>query len=195
MTKAIITIVSFGIAVGVFFMYTQPQYDEVNALRSDIAQFDSALTKSNQMQELKRELISKYNTFGADQLNRLTHLLPDHVDNVRLVLDLDSMASRYGMPVQNVVVDRPDVQRENQATVIGALSSQAATFDSVTLRFTTQGTYANFVALLQDLELSLRIVDVVQITIDPVGDQKDEKGVFIEPQYRFDVTLKTYWLK
>lgn len=200
MSKILTTVIMLGIAAGVFFVYTKPTYDKVDALKGEIAQFDGALDKSKEMQELKRSLLARYNTFTSEQLNRLTRLLPDHVDNVRLVLDLDSLASRYGMAVQNVVINRDLASVEQSQTVIGTLSAQATRYDSLTLQFATRGTYPNFIAFLKDLESSLRIVDLVGLTIDPeaVAPIKDESGKEIaplEPLYRFNVTLRTYWLK
>lgn len=190
------TIIMLAIAGGVFFVYTKPTYDKIDTLKAEISQFDSALDKSKEMQELKRSLLSRYNTFTSEQLNRLSRLLPDHVDNVRLVLDLDSLASRYGMAVQNVVVDRDLSVVNQEQTVIGALSAQAAQYDSLTMQFATRGTYASFVAFLKDLESSLRIVDLVALTVDPdstpVGPDGEPLG---DPIYRYNVTLRTYWLK
>ena len=200
MSKILTTLIMLGIAAGVFFVYTKPTYDKVDTLKSEIAQFDGALDKSKEMQELKRSLLSRYNTFTSEQLNRLTRLLPDHVDNVRLVLDLDSLASRYGMAVQNVVINRDLASLEQSQTVIGTLSAQATRYDSLTLQFATRGTYPNFMTFLNDLESSLRIVDLVGLTIDPEPivtgtDEAGEDVAPLEPVYRYSDTLRTYWPK
>lgn len=198
MTKILIAILSFVIAGAVFFFYTQPTYDSAQAVEADIAEFDGALTKSRELQELKTALLSRYNTFSSEQLGRLTRLLPDHVDNVRLVLDFDSLASRYGMAVQNVLISRADTSEDPSSTVIGSLNEQASTFDSLTLQFTTTGTYDNFVAFLEDLETNLRIVDLVGLTIEQVQrppNEAEEETESQEPIYRYNVSLRTYWLK
>lgn len=185
-----------AIAGGVFFVYTKPTYDNIDTLKAEISQFDSALDKSKEMQELKRSLLSRYNTFTSEQLNRLGRLLPDHVDNVRLVLDLDSLASRYGMAVQNVVIDRDLSVVKQEQTVIGALSAQAAQYDSLTMQFATRGTYNSFVGFLKDLESSLRVVDLVALSIDPDSSTVGPDGEpLADPIYRYNVTLRTYWLK
>lgn len=195
MSKIVITLVGLGLAGGIFFLYTKPAYDQIQITKQEVAQFEAALDKARELQELKRALLARYNTFTTDDLNRLSRLLPDHVDNVRLVLDLDSMAARYGMAIQNVVINRAAQSEEEQATVLGALAAQASTYDSLTLQFNTRGTYGNFVNLMQDLESGLRIVDVVALSIEPEQTQTQEGETISDPIYRYNITVRTYWLK
>ena len=58
-------------------------------------------------EQLKQSLLSRFNAFKTEDLDRLRKLLPDHVDNVRLILDLDNLAARHGMALQNVVISEP----------------------------------------------------------------------------------------
>lgn len=199
MMKTLTGVLTLAVAAGVFFVYTRPAYQSIQAIQSDIAQYDRALEKAKELAELKQTLLSRYNTFSASSLERLNRLLPDHVDNVRLVLDLDGIASRYGMAIQNVIISRVDEKAQQQATVIGALSAQVSTYDSLTLQFSTEGTYEDFTRFLQDLEGSVRIVDLVALKIEADKQAKrDEKGELIivpNERYKYDVTVRTYWLK
>jgi len=197
MTKIIAIFVALGIAGGVFFLYTKPTYDEVQRIKAEVSQFDAALNKARELQDLKRTLLARYNTFTSEQLNRLTRLLPDHVDNVRLVLDLDSMASRYGMAVQNVVINRAaETDKASQQTVLGALTAQSSVSDSLTMQFSMRGTYTNFVSFLEDLESGLRLVDLVALSLQADNDSTESAdGAPQEPRYTYNVTIRTYWLK
>lgn len=195
MSKIITIFIVLGIAGGIFFLYTKPHYDNIQEVKAEVAQFDTALDKAKELQELKRALLARYNTFTSENLNRLSRLLPDHVDNVRLVLDLDSMAARYGMAIQNVVINRSAESASNEATVLGALTAQANAHDSLTMQFNTRGTYTNFVNFMQDLESGLRIVDVVALSIEPDGGNDTEGAAPTEPTYNYNITIRTYWLK
>jgi hypothetical protein len=118
-------------------------------------------------------------------------LLPDHVDNVALILDLDNIASQHGMPIENVDVSTPASSGANGGNTVAAIGVGSQKYDSVTIRFATNGTYANFVGLLQELERALRVVDLVSLSIAP-----NTKGpVFGEPEYTYEIVLRTYWLK
>jgi hypothetical protein len=135
---------------------------------------------------LKQSLLARYNAFNPDDIERLHKLLPDHIDNVRLVLDLDTLASKHNIALQNVAVARPNEQSSVGNGTIGPLRQS---YDSVTLKFATSGTYDRFKTFLLDLEDSLRIVDLTALTMSAEASSAGE------PTYRFDVTLRTYWHK
>lgn len=190
MTRTLFSLIFVAAAGALFFLYTKPAYDQVRSIQEQITQYDQALVKAGELQRLKESLLSRFNAFNPVDVDRLHKLLPDHVDNVRLVLDLDTLASQHGFALQNVVINAPvaAVQGRDQRQVV--LGPNREVYDSLTLRFATGGTYPNFVQFMKALEESLRIVDVVALTIDP--DSTPTGG---EPLYRFDITLRTYWLK
>lgn len=189
MTRILLTIVLFLAAIALFVLYTKPTYDSVRSTQEAIAEYDAALSKADELQRLKQQLLSRYNAFNPVDIDRLRKLLPDHVDNVRLVLDLDTLASKYGFALQNVVIDAQGLlPSASDMPTIGADESSTG---SLTLRFGTVGSYPQFVEFMKALEDSLRIVDLVNLSMDP--DTTTLQGA--EPSYRFDVTLRTYWLR
>jgi hypothetical protein len=197
MIKLLTALIASAAAVGVFIVYTQPAYERAQEIKTDLSQYDAALDKSRELQELKRSLLARYNTFGGTELTRLNKLLPDHIDNVRLTLDLDSLSARHGMSIQNVTLNTAQSSSETPpATVLGALGSQQKAFDSLTLQFATAGSYNQFVSFMQDLERSLRIVDVTALSIEQGADPQRAEGTAApEPTYKFSVAIRTYWLK
>lgn len=192
MVKAIFSIVGLAIAGGVFFLYAQPRYDEIRALEVRVGQYDQALQKAAELQQLKQSLLSRYNAFNPVDVERLHKLLPDHVDNVRLVLDLDNLAVLHGMALQNVIVSNAPIEKSAPGSVGGGLGSRQK-YDSLTLKFSTRGTYSDFTAFLKDLETSLRIVDLVSLKLQQEPDPLPQARA--EPIYRYDITIRTYWLK
>lgn len=184
MIRTIASILCLIAAGALFFLYTKPTYDGVQASRASMGQYDEALQKAAELQELKQSLLSRYNAFNPTELDRLGKLLPDHIDNVRLILDLDGIASRNGLALQNVTVSTP-TSAQGSDTAIGSLGASKQKYDSVTLSFTTQGGYDTFLRFLGDLESSLRIVDLVSLSLTQGSGQS----------YIYDVTIRTYWLK
>ena len=188
MIRSIISLIGVGGAIALFVFYTMPTYDGVKTLMMENESYDLALDKAAELQRLKQSLLSRYNSFNPQDMERLHKLLPDHVDNVRLVLDLDNLAAKHGIALQNVVVSRPSGTESAQGeTVIGPSRQQ---YDSVTMSFATVATYEAFQDFLLDLEDSLRIVDIVDLSIE--NDATTEGGPLL---YRFNIVLRTYWLK
>nr|AQQ74992.1 hypothetical protein [uncultured bacterium] len=188
MIRTLFALLGVGGAIALFLLYTKPAYDSVQALKAENESYELALAKADELQRLKASLLQRYNTFDPAKIERLHKLLPDHVDNVRLILDLDTLASRHGLAIQNMQVSRPGEEASGNSNVIGPSRSS---YDSVTLSFSTTATYEGFQTFLTDLEDSLRIVDLVSLSID-AGNTAPAGG---EPVYNFSITLRTYWLK
>ena len=209
--KLIIAIVGVVLSGAMFFWYTKPAYDSSLALRAGIAQSDAALDKAAELQKLRQTLLSRFNTFDPADLDRLQKLLPDHVDNVRLILDLDNLAEASGLALQNVDVSSAQKQTAKSQTALGAIGASNQKYDSLTLTFSTISTYSDFVGFLMSLESSLRIVDLVSLSISsagsastptasatnafPTSNARNSAGSRTEPLYTFNMTLRTYWLK
>jgi Tfp pilus assembly protein PilO len=198
--RLIFAILSVVLAGGIFFFYTSPTYDKVRVVQAQIDQYNAALDKAAQLQQLKQSLLSRYNAFNPNDLDRLQKLLPDHVDNVRLILDLDNLAARYGLALQNVDVSNSATQTAKSQTAIGAITASSQKYSWLTLKFGTRGTYDTFVRFLNDLESSLRIVDLVSLSISPDSNSSVAPAIGhvaspSEPTYVYDITLRTYWLK
>ncbi|OGG47952.1 hypothetical protein A3D66_01370 [Candidatus Kaiserbacteria bacterium RIFCSPHIGHO2_02_FULL_50_9] len=176
--KLVFPIVAIVVALGVFFSFVDPRYQGIKELRAQEKQFDEALTRSKDLRSIRDEKLKVYNSFPPEDIDRLQKLLPDHIDNIRLVMDLDTAASKYGMRLTNVSVGKPD---EGPAEGSG----QVKPYGSISVTFSVTTTYESFLRFLTDLETSLRLVDVVSLSFSrPRGDV-----------YEYTITLRTYWLK
>lgn len=178
--RALLPLLFIVIAAGIFFGFIDPTYQRVKTLRAEEANFDQALTRSKELQQVRDQLLSRYNTFPQSDLERLEKLIPDNVDNVRLILDFDALASAYGMRIRDVELETNDSRAAR-----GQVGSDENRYDSLILSFSVTGTYDTFRAFLSDLEESLRLVDVTAISFTA-----NTTGV-----YDYSVAVKTYWLK
>lgn len=179
--KGILPIICVVAAGAIFYFYIDPTYASIKEVRAHEATLDQALDRALDLQQTRDQLLSRYNTFAQADVDHLTKLLPDHVDNVRLTLDMDGIASRYGMRVRNVSIEKPG-QNSNLSGTIGPDEAQ---YESLVLSFTVSGTYDTFRQFLSDLERSLRLVDVVGVHFTSTDSSV----------YDFTVSIKTYWLK
>src|SRR3989338_11700444 len=194
--RLIIKIIGVALAGGIFFWYTKPAYDGIQVARAQIVQYDEALNKAAELQKLKQSLLSRFNTFNPTDLERLEKLLPNHVDNVRLILDLDALAGVHGLALQNVDVSSSEKQGTKSPVSIGSVGTSNQKYDSLTLTFGTSASYSKFVEFMTALEPSLRIVDLVSLSIAATDtSQIGTKSQASEPLYTYNITLRTYWLK
>ena len=188
MVRFFAPIILLCVAIGLFVLYTNPTYQKVKELRAQQAEYDQALTKSQQLLSVRNNLIAKRNTFNPDDLQKLSRMLPDNVDNIRLILDTDTIAGRYNLRIRNVSVSSSAAapaqsgRTDRNALAVGASGDPVG---SVELAFSVSARYEDFTRFLRDLERSVRIVDVRTITFDTAD------GELVE----YSVLIKTYWLR
>ncbi len=182
------------VSVGTFAFYINPTYQEVQSLRAEKAEYDAALNNSKILQSIRGSLSDKYKSIDPNNIAKLSKLLPDNVDNIKLILEIQRIASTYGMTLQNVKFDteQKPTQTANQAGFVTSGAAQSGPkkdFGTFDLEFSTQGSYANFVSFLSDLERSLRIVDVKSISFT---SQNAQAG---SDTYKYDFKITTYWFR
>ncbi len=178
--RAITPLLLIVIAIGIFFAYIDPTYAKIRVLKAEESQYNEALDKSRELQAIRDKLLSKFNTFSNEDLERLEKLLPDNVDNVRLIMDIAGIAAKYGMTIKNVSIKDVAVQKE--AGVVGPDDKK---YGSIGLEFSISSSYNNFIQFIMDLEESLRVVDVTSLSFRS-GDTD---------LYEYNIAVRTYWLK
>ena len=179
--KNIISIVLIALAIGLFVAFTNPRLAATRELSTEAARFDEALERSKELIALRDALLTKYNAIPSEDITKIDTMIPDSIDTVRLIIDIETLASRYGMSLGNISIGTPEGAPAN-----GALGPSADAFGRMSLSFTVVSTYDRFRAFLTDLERSLRIVDITSLSFDA----PDAGG-----EMPFDVTFTTYWLK
>ncbi len=197
-------IIFVGIAITFFFVVTNPMYDGasgITALKNEVASYNNALDTSKVLEGERDQLTAKYNNIDPDNLTKLQTLLPDSVNNIRLILEIQQLASPYGMTLSDVKYDTAEnaaTAGNNTATVQGggAVQTSPQNYGVFNLEFTIAGTYANFINFTKSLESNLRIVDMSSISF---SSDANTAGVSTKTNsaevYKYDFKIKTYWLK
>ncbi len=182
-----------GAIVG-FFALVSPVYDEITALKAQVAAYNQALDNSKALENERDKLVKKYNSIDPANLEKLEKLLPDSVDNIRLILEIEKIASPYGMVLKEVKYDSV-VKDAVDSNVVQAGDSSvnlnSKEYGLWNLSFSTEGNYANFLNFIRDLESNLRIVDIASIQFSSVDNTLLGKA----DTYKYSFKIKTYWLK
>jgi len=174
------------LAVALFVTYINPKYQDVQVLSARAAELDDALTRSRELIAVRDQLLSRYNTFSTTDIARLEKMLPDTVDNVRLIIDIDSIASGYGLTIRDVVLDTgATTEGKTSGASIAAIGPSADEIGTISLTFSVNASYDTFIRFLKDLERSLRLVDVSSLSFSA-----NDTGT-----NQYTVSLKTYWLR
>ena len=169
------------LSIGLFYTFTSHQYQEVKRLNALASEYQGVLRSISDIVELRDNLLLDYSTISKDEIDRLNKVLPDSIDNVRLALDLDTMASRYGISIKNVQAST----KGNTGSSTIVLPENEKSYEKATVSFSFVSNYENFIRFLTDIEKSLRIMDVTLVSFQ-VGESDF---------YEYQISVDTYWLK
>lgn len=196
--KFLLPIINLSLAAALFFLVTDKMFVNapLNETPSDITastggiramlvrqdQLNQAIATAKELSKRVNELNGQYNSFSSADLERLDLLLPDNIDNIQLVIDVNGIAKQNGMTIKNIKIstdaDKTDGSRRT-------LSSSDQRLGTMLLSFNVVGTYDAYRKFLADLASSLRIIDISSTSFNT-----EDKGV-----YNYAVELRTYWLK
>ncbi len=170
------------VAAALTYTVIMPQYSKVEARRAEAAQYEEVLNNVSDLSRKRDELLIKYNALPKGDVDKLKKILPDNVNVVELTLNIDAIASKYGISIKSI---RTTESKANQsATVVEAPDS--GPYQRVTLTFSFISSYENFRKFVRDLEQSLRIIEIRNITFTNNNDSSLND---------YQMQIDTYWLK
>jgi hypothetical protein len=150
----------------------QPQ-QSIAALQQANGDYDVAIAQAGPLATQADILKKQYAGVSEDSKQKMKIMVPDSIDPVRLMSEVDTLATKAGFNLQDI----------NYAQ---GQSSSAST-GSYRITFTVKTTYPKFKQLMHSFETSLRL-----FSIQSVSFSVPDKSVDI---ISFQVTLETYYIK
>ncbi|MFH1178646.1 MAG: type 4a pilus biogenesis protein PilO [bacterium] len=185
MNSRILPVLAIMVAVGIFFIYINPTWSgPIAATKTAITNDDQALEAASEYTAKQNELASARNAIDPADLERISIFLPDSVDNVGLILDLNTLASQNGLSLSNVDVTSNAASSGSAETGILPVSVTSPV-NSADLSLSAIGTYSALQNFLRGVEKSVRILDVKDIVV-----KGSDTGV-----YTYQMKLRLYWLR
>jgi len=175
--KAFTPVILIGIAIGLFFWQINPTYENVKELRAQGVEYDNALSVADELDALRAELNALLDSFSQTDVSRLETFLPTNVDNIRMILDINGIAARYGINPRDI---------KTGEVLTSSNSNNQKAYNVASLGFTFNSSYSNAANFLRDLETSLRLTDVRSLDIKSAAEGKSG--------YDFTVILNSYWV-
>ncbi len=187
--KSLLPIILIIAAIGVFFIKVNPLFSEVKQLRVESKEYDEALAMAEELEQIRGDLAKTLEGFSPNDLERLEHFLPRSLDTVRIILDVDGIADKNSIRLNDLKVTDPtpvSAQRPTAARVGAATTAVKGGHNTVGVSFGFNSTYSQGLRFVQDLQKSLRLLDTVSLTVRPAQDSKTN--------YDFQMTMQTYWI-
>ncbi|MEX0933242.1 MAG: type 4a pilus biogenesis protein PilO [Candidatus Paceibacterota bacterium] len=177
----LLPILLLGVAIGVLFMYSLPQYEILKTKQTEKAAYESALAQGAEILALKEDLRVQYNSFSQENRIKLQKMLPDEADTIGAILETDDVAAQNGVVI-TAVTDVPEtIDSRTGGRARGAVSRSQATYE-------VSSDYQSFVTFLTELERSLRITDLSSLSFAVTNEEAGSSLI------DFSLDTNTYWL-
>lgn len=189
MNSRVLPVLSLFLAIGILFAYVRPVWiGPIAETKASIESSEKTLTAAREYTEKQNQLASARNAIDPANLDRLEVFLPDSVNNVGLILDINALAARSGLSLSNIdIINAPAAGGSADAAAVGGTGpvANANPVSSVDLSLSAVGTYAGLQEFLKGLEKSARLLDVREILV-----KGSNTGV-----YTYQMTVRLYWLR
>jgi len=211
MNRNIISTILIIIGIGIYFTVTRSMYADAQSVKVKNDQLVIALSNAEEIIKTRDEITKQYIALPEKDKIYLDKMIPSSVDNIRLVIDINSLARQKNLAISDVKA----ILASNSTKTPGAPSMSAPTIsssggsfqpitpgvasnnlsynqyvaepvlDKVNLSFKAVSTYEQMLDFLRTLERNLRIMDLTHLSL-----KTSDSGL-----YEFDVQLQTYWLR
>lgn len=183
--KGLTPIILIAVSIGIFFFFIDPQYKEAKSLNEEIGENDKTIALATELRNEREKLQARFNAIGSEEKDMMQKILPDTVDNVRLVLDINNIANDVGIEIDDINVEgNSTVSNTDDTRVIN--ESIGGEYGTIGLSFSVTASYESFKEFMIRLEDSLRLVDVVKYSVGLTG----QPGIL-----QYSVIIDTYWLR
>lgn len=173
----IVTVASLIVVV-----YTHREYVNVTRLLVQEESLDADLANAETVDERRRALEEQYASFPEDADKRLKGLLPESIHPARIILDVQEVAKRNGLQL-----NEPKVSERKHAP-----SGTAEEFQATVIAFETAATYSQLKLFLRDIERSLTLRTPTSIKITTEQNTASLPEFMDNPVLNVDMTFESY---
>lgn len=186
MNSRLLPSLALVIAVGIFFAYVNPTWTgSIATAKAAIAADDASLVAARHYVTQQNELAAERDAIDPKDLSSLTTFLPDSVNNVGLILDLNTLAARTGFSITSIDVTGSTKNGSSAPSAAPGSSAAGDLVGTVDLSLSAQGTFSSLQTFLMGIEKSGRLLDVQDIVV-----RDSETGI-----YSYQMRIRLYWLR
>lgn len=207
MSKTLLSFLVIILSLGFAFLYVEPEYTLVKERSLDLSNLLKTAENAKGIEKLISETEDNLNKVKTEDLDRFNTFLPESIDTIRFANNLQHMGLAYGIVFSSIKVEErgkdtnsaaansavlPNNGLPQQAGGIKSVQEKKYSTTKAVLGFTT--TYEKFGLFLNDIQESLGLLNLTELSLKPVSENPDTKKSET-PVYQFTVTVETYSLK
>lgn len=151
-----------GVITGMW-KYTLPLWRAAQIKNAEISRLKDIITRAEEVQKARDDILEKYKNISEDDKRSLEVMFPENLKQEDLYIFFKTIVEETGVPLTSVNISQGASSGKDKETS----KQKSLMFD-----IQTEGSYEDLRLLLDALENSNRLMDI--ISIDLGGAQKDQ---------------------
>ena len=179
MLKILISLFLIAGAGVIFFTESKNYFSEIKRLRKQISSYNETINTAKKVKISIDKILGEYNAISQENADRINKMVPSGAESMKLVVQIDDMMRKNGLNLASI--DSKEVAGKKSDS--GAQKNEDKTAESISLSIKAQGPYESFRSFIEELEKSLRLIDINSVKISPAGQNN----------YSFSIEAVSYW--
>lgn len=186
MMRTLTPIFSILIAISLFLFFVSPMWDEIGDIRTDTKTYNEATLGYGEFNNKLNKYLDLKVQRSPMAIERLNQLVPQDINVAHILADIEKIADDNTMLFGDIQTDTTEndvrsVTRDNSDILQDLDITELQTSD---ITFGVIGTYDQLKSFLKDLETSLTLLEVTNLSFTASG------GFFEQ----FTITVRTFAL-
>lgn len=197
-SKTVVQLILFVTSFVIIFSYIKPSYTNLQDIQSETKVYIDALESAKSFNTEIRNQLSDANKLTTTQLQKLDRYLPDDIDSIAVMRDIEIIAKRNRLSVEGLSAGEEISASADTSNTdyLDADTAQrgaplASEMTSVAFSVKVSGQYDDLKLFLQDLEKNAYPLEVISLTLAPGASAGAEGG---STSYALSLQLETYKL-
>lgn len=204
-SKTVVQLILFITSLVIIFSYIKPAYTNLQSIQVETEKYEGALKSAQNFNTELRNQLSQANALTTTQLQKLDRYLPEDIDTISVMRDIEIIAKQYALEVTGLGVGEEILMGEESSSnteyfgeddTFMMEENTSDVLPQASLEFTVKvsGEYEDFKLFLQDLERNAYPLEVTSLTLTPDSAEASQSAAQTASGYAYDLKLQTYKL-
>lgn len=156
--KSLVSILLILGGIALIFWAGNPLWKEIQILRVERSGISATLSELQNLQDIRDNLLSTYNSISKPDLDKLNQVIPQSTDIGNILISLEKIAQDRGIRLRKAEF------KADQEDDIKTIQASNPMFNIIDISFVVSASYDSFKSFLDALEKNSRILDVTNIS-------------------------------
>lgn len=172
------------LSASVYVLVIDPTYADIRRQQAKEIELDNLINDAKQANAKLAKIKETYAAFPAGSEEALSTILPDKIDAIKFIIELEAVARIHGLVLKGPSATVPDDEKTDPSK-----------YNENRITFSVSAPYPVFHEFLRDIQDSLALREMTNISFGSV--EEDSNGKYQRPEsivYNYNVSITSYSL-